>query len=283
MTTTDTTPSPHTTPSSDTARMTISAHIEAVAAEGQKFAAAARRGDIDAPVSACPGWQLRDLVRHLGEIHLWAAGNVALRPGSGLDIEDRSELAEQWPDLAVFWPEDGHLVDWYLQTNANLVETLRAAPADVPAPTFLPAPSPLAMWARRQAHETAIHRLDAEQAAGTSTAFDPAFAADGIDELLYGFYESVVRTAERQIPLEAPQTIRVHAHDTGDDWSMTISAGGIHAAPDATSADLVLTATASDLYMTLWNRGEGPTITATGDHRLLELWHEHTGVRWELD
>ncbi len=283
MTTTDTSPSPNTTSPPDRARMTIAAHIEAVAAEGRKFAAAARRGDPDAPVTACPGWQLRDLVRHLGEIHLWAAGNVALRPGSGLGIEDRSELAEQWPDLAVFWPEDGQLVDWYLRTNANLVETLRAAPADVPAPTFLPAPTPRAMWARRQAHETAIHRLDAEQATGTSTGFDPTFAADGIDELLYGFYASVVRTADRQIPLEAPQTIRVHTDDTGDDWSMTISPGGICAARDATSADLILTATASDLYAALWNRGEGPTITATGDHRLLELWHEYTGVRWGLD
>ena len=32
--------------------------------------------------------------------------------------------------------------------------------------TFLPAPSPRAMWARRQAHETAIHRVDAQLAAG---------------------------------------------------------------------------------------------------------------------
>lgn len=31
--------------------------------------------------------------------------------------------------------------------------------------TFLDAPSPLAFWARRQAHETAIHRADAQLAA----------------------------------------------------------------------------------------------------------------------
>ena len=49
--------------------------------------------------------------------------------------------------------------------NANLIEALDSASPDLEAWTFLPAPSPLAMLARRQAHETAIHRYDAESAA----------------------------------------------------------------------------------------------------------------------
>ena len=53
-------------------------------------------------------------------------------------------------------------------------------------------PSPLAFWARRQAHETAVHRYDAQSAApggppAPAGAFDPAFAADGVDELIMGF------------------------------------------------------------------------------------------------
>src|SRR6204780_1534249 len=52
---------------------------------------------------------------------------------------------------------------------------------------FLDAPSPLAFWARRQAHEPAIHRADAESAAGDVTPFPAVFAADGIDELLVCF------------------------------------------------------------------------------------------------
>ena len=35
---------------------------------------------------------------------------------------------------------------------------------------FLPAPSPLAFWARRQAHETGIHRADVESAGFACTA-----------------------------------------------------------------------------------------------------------------
>ena len=45
---------------------------------------------------------------------------------------------------------------------------LRSAPADLDCFTFLPAESARHFWARRQAHETAIHRVDAENAAGGS-------------------------------------------------------------------------------------------------------------------
>ncbi|HUV48815.1 MAG TPA: maleylpyruvate isomerase N-terminal domain-containing protein [Actinomycetes bacterium] len=263
--------------------MSVAEHIKVVGVEGQSFAAAARRGAWDAPVPACPGWDLRDLVRHLGEIHLWAAANVARRPGAKLDLDDRSELATSWPDLAVFWPADDDLIDWYLQTSANLVEALESAPSDMLAETFLPAPSPLAMWARRQAHETAVHRFDAENATGTTTGFDPVFAADGVSELLYGFYENVPRPEEKAIPLERDHTIHVHADDTGNDWYMTLGRRSITRAHTDAPIDLALAGTACDLYLALWNRGDDVTITATGDRRLLETWHTYTGLRWDLD
>ena len=266
-----------------TSPISVGEHTKLVRLEGLNFAAAARRGEWDAPVPACPGWDLRDLVRHLGEIHLWAAANVAQRPGATLDLEDRSELAISWPDLAVFWPADDDLIDWYLQTNANLVDVLESAPADVAADTFVPAPSPLAMWARRQAHETAVHRFDAENTTGTTAGFDPVFAADGVSELLYGFYENVPRPESKTIPLERDQTIHVHAHDTGSDWYMTLGRRSIARAHADAPIDLTVTGTASDLYLALWNRGDDSTITATGDRNLLETWHTYTGLRWDLD
>lgn len=46
--------------------------------------------------------------------------------------------------------------------------------------------NPEAPWTRRMAHETAIHRLDAESALGKGpeTRFSAEFANDGIDEFL---------------------------------------------------------------------------------------------------
>lgn len=265
------------------ARMTVPEHIGVVRDEGRRFAEAARDADLDEPVTGCPGWTVRDLVRHLSEIHLWAAANVAGRPGATLDLEDRSDLRASWPDLAVFWPEDDELIDWYLRTNRNLVTVLESAPADVEVDTFLPAPSPLAMWARRQAHETSIHRYDAQSAAGAARSFDPAVAADGVDELLYAFYESVTRPDGRRLPITQDRLIGIHAIDTNDRWFMTVGPRTIAATPGGGNPDLTISGTAADLYVSLWNRGDDTTITSAGDKRLLQLWHEHTGVRWDLD
>ena len=66
-------------------------------------------------------------------------------------------------------------------------EALRSAPADLECWTFLPADSPLAFWARRQAHETTIHRVDVESISASLTPLDAQLSADGIDELLFGF------------------------------------------------------------------------------------------------
>lgn len=254
--------------------MEIIEHIDAVEQEAQLFAKGARRAGWESEVTYCPGWNVRDLVRHLAEIHLWAAGRVAKRT-SKLFPDDISEHKETWPDLAVFWPDDDDLVDWYLETNANLVDALRAASPDDEMPTFLPAPSPLAMWARRQAHEIAVHRFDAEYAAGMETTFDPRFASDGIDEIVRAF-----APRKDEFPTESVRTMAVHARDTGDRWVITMAPEGITSTRGGGAADATLTGSASDLYLALWNRRDDEAITIDGDAALIRLWRENHRVRW---
>ena len=254
--------------------MEIAEHITVVGQEARSFAAAAEQSGLEVNIPTCPEWDMRDLVRHLGEIHLWAAARVAKRTAK-LWPDDISEHVESWPDLAVFWPDDDELIGWYRATNDNLVRALESAPPDLDCPTFLPAPSPLAMWARRQAHETAVHRFDAENAGGTASGFDRAFAADGIDELLGGF-------APRKggIPVATAQAMVVHATDTDDRWHLTIGPDGITTLRGDGRADATLTGHASDLYLALWNRSGDANITVTGDRELLDTWHENVRVRW---
>jgi uncharacterized protein (TIGR03083 family) len=254
--------------------MEIAGHIAIVAGEAKLLAAAARQGGLDADVTTCPGWDMRELLRHLIEIHLWAAAHVA-QPHDKPWIDDREELVAFWPELAVFWPDDDALVDWYLASNANLVHALESAPLDVEAFTFLPAPSPLAMWARRQAHETAVHRFDGENAAGIPTEFDPTFAADGIDELVAGF-----APRKQEFPVDRDKIMHIHAADTGDHWLMTLRPDGITTTRGDGPADVSLSGTAADLYLVLWNRKGNSSIDVTGDHELLEKWHGNTRVRW---
>ena len=53
-----------------------------------------------------------------------------------------------------------------------------------PVYSFSPAHRRAGFWPRRMAHETTVHRVDAEQAAGRPVAPVPAaLAVDGIDEV----------------------------------------------------------------------------------------------------
>ena len=72
----------------------------------------------------------------------------------------------------------------------------------------------MAFWARRQAHETGIHRADAESPAGRggTTLFPPEFAVDGIEEMLFGFLLS----GDGGLRADPPRTLHLQATDT--DW-----------------------------------------------------------------
>ena len=255
--------------------MEISRHIEAVRDEGRRFAEAGASTSLDTPIQYCPGWTMRDLLRHLSEIHLWASAHVALR-ATKMWVDDLAELTGYWPDLAVFWPDDSELVDHYLATNENLLKALENAPADLDAMTFLPAPSPLAMWARRQAHEIAVHRYDAEHAAGMISGFDPLFAADGIDELLCAF-----APRRNSLPVNDTKRMGITTVDTADQWVVTLGPDGIETSRGGGDTDVNVTGTAEDLYLMTWNRGDRDTLLIDGDRSVIDTWHGNQRVRWE--
>ncbi len=122
----------------------------------------------------------------------------------------------EWDESA---PEDADLVDWYGDLHRRLADALAAAPADLECWTFLPAPSPLEFWARRQAHETTVHRVDAEAAlGGDPSPVEADFAADGVDEALLRFQVRERGRADR------PCTLRLRADDVpGADWLLHLS------------------------------------------------------------
>jgi len=179
---------------------------------------------------------------------------------------------------------DPDLLAWFRAGHAALVETLSTADPGRRYATFMDAPSPLAFWARRQAHETAIHRADAESALGIRPGYPPDFAADGIDELIMGFGQrrKYRPSAEHQSSLDVRTT------DTGHAWHVGAEDGRIQArrepsAPgSAARADGTVAGPASGLYLFLWNRCDADQagVTIAGDTGLLRTWQSSVRVRW---
>jgi uncharacterized protein (TIGR03083 family) len=250
--------------------MRISEHVDRLAHEGAALAGAAERAGLSAAVPTCPGWTVRDLVRHVGNVHRWAATYVRERRSTPLDEAEEEALFGPMPG-------DGVLVDWYRAGHAALVTDLRSAPADLDCWHFLRAESPLAFWARRQAHETTIHRADAESATGPVTGVPASFAADGIDELLSGFY-----TRPRgRLRSDPARTLAVVATDVDAAWTFEIGPERNVVVPGAAEhAQCRVGGPASDVYLALWNRRGFDDLDVRGDRSVLDLWRGRATIRW---
>src|SRR5258706_8497819 len=70
---------------------------------------------------------------------------------------------------------------WVREGAEHLAATLESHSPDDVCWTWAP-PANVGFWRRRQAHETAMHRVDAQLASGAAEPIEPALAADAIDE-----------------------------------------------------------------------------------------------------
>jgi len=261
-------------------------HIARLREEGELLASTAERAGLDALVPACPGWRVRDLLKHVGYVHRWAAGYVREQHPRWVDRASEKEILAGGP-------RDDALAGWFRDGHAALVRALEAAEEDMTCWTFLDAPSPLAFWARRQAHETAIHRVDAEQAAagaaaaemagpgaGDGAPFAPRFAADGVDELIMGF---LGRDAQRGTWDGPAGVLGLHADDGAAGaahWRVAARPGHLTVAREAGPADCDVTGPAAGLYLLLWNRRDADGLQVRGDAAKLADFREHFHVTW---
>jgi uncharacterized protein (TIGR03083 family) len=247
----------------------VADHIAALRRQGTLLAEAAERADLEEPIPTTPEWSMRDLVRHMGDVHRWARTHVAEGRMQPIGREELSKIAGPLPG-------DAGLLDWFREGHDRLVRTLETADPQIQCWSFLPAPSPLAFWARRQAHETGIHRADAQSPTGRITPFLPDLAVDGIDELLLGFFggngDKAAKTPTR--------TLYVRATDADAGWLAFMKDRSLrHDGPDP-MADCAVRGAASDLYLLLWNRRMADGLEVTGDRSVLDDWRQNAQVHW---
>jgi uncharacterized protein (TIGR03083 family) len=118
-------------------------------------------------VPACPGWTLEQLFGHLGSIERWAAAVVL----GGTYVEEPAP------------PATGAAV-WFLDGSTAFLDTMRSLEPEAPCWNFGPPPRTAGFWLRRQAHEHAIHLIDACQASGLAAPdLGADFMLDGVDEV----------------------------------------------------------------------------------------------------
>src|SRR5690606_14849756 len=131
----------------------------ALRAEAPAFRqAAGQPGALDATVPSCPGWTVADLVRHLGAVYRW------VRSHASRGVTSRPEQPRPVADDDV--PTGPAALTWWDGEYAALSTVLDKLDPEMPAWNWAPQPKKVGFWHRRMAHETAVHRWDAQMATG---------------------------------------------------------------------------------------------------------------------
>lgn len=234
-------------------------YLRAIADESAALLDAAERAGLDAPVPSCPGWSVADLLGHIGGVQYWAAEMSQRAPGGDYIARDQGAV-----------PVAEERAAWFAAGTAALVAALDR-PQDEPAWTWIP-PGTVGFWQRRQAHEAAMHRVDAELASGIEApAIAPEIAADGIDEFL-----TMVGAFGAAGAGDPGSTLHFHCTDVTGEWLARIETSGVVIEREHAKGDVAARGTASDLLCWLEGRGPVERLEVFGDASLLDRWRAAT-------
>lgn len=229
--------------------------------EAGRLRAAALAAGPDAAVPTCPEWTVHRLVAHTASAFDMVSG--ALRAADPWSPPPRPSRPEGDFDAALAV---------YDERLATMLELLRSVDPNAPAWHFSPtAPKTAASLARRMAHETTVHRIDAQAALGGApdqdTPVDPEVAADGVDEVLRWLIQ---RWTDQWATGGLAGTVLYHAADAGRAWTVRLVTGQLpQTAPESLAEpDASVVGLADAVYRAAWGRPSGATVT--GDPALLQ-------------
>ncbi|ADP81690.1 maleylpyruvate isomerase family mycothiol-dependent enzyme [Pseudofrankia inefficax] len=240
-------------------------HAAALVEQNDLFADLLGDADLATPVPTCPGWDLTQLMRHVGRGHRWAAAMVEAR---AVDIIDPRTVAGGKP------PADG-AVAWLRESPALLLDAVAVDP-DAPVWTFT-GPRPAHWWVRRRLYEAVVHRVDAALALGTGYTVEPALAADGVSEWL-----GLLAARPDGTALRDGATLHLHATDGGlgsdGEWTVRGGPGGITWDHGHGKGDTAVRAAAADLLLALLRRlpADDGSLEIVGDDGLWTGWLANT-------
>jgi uncharacterized protein (TIGR03083 family) len=227
--------------------------------------------ELSLPIPTCPEWTLRQLVTHVGRAHRWAAEITRTR--SDVFIPFRQVPDGKLPD------DHAEQLAWLRAGAARIVEAVREADGDI-VWTFT-GPAPAGFWLRRMAHETLVHRVDAQLAVGSAPepVIDADVAADAIDEWLTLLTGGILGNADDRANA-LPAGVALHIHATDDalggrgEWMIRHDADGLTVEPGHGKGDAALTGPATTLLLVLMRRKPvpDPAVTVHGDNAVVDGW-----------
>lgn len=245
--------------------MTPDEHLAMLRTEGMRLAAMPPDA-LDAPVPTVPGWTLERVVRHTGRVHRWVSATLAAGPDASMATSASAESL----------PHGRDCLPAYRDALDELLAEFDKHDFDRPAPTFT-GQGAVRFWARRQAHEVAVHRVDAADAvhaAGGSAPepVDSLGAADGVDE--WARLVLIRALPEVPTPLHG-KTVHLHGTDTPDaEWLLTFGPDGVKVEAGHAKGDVAIRGTAQELLLTMWRRRPLATLEMFGDtdvaHRMVD-------------
>ena len=105
----------------------------------------------------------------------------------------------------------------------------------------------------------------------------PSFAADGIDELLNGFFGR----PGGLLVADPPVSMALVPTDIDAGWTLSIEPAGRRLVAGEMPAQLTVVGPASELYLLLWNRSGTERLELRGDAAVLDLWRAKATITWK--
>jgi uncharacterized protein (TIGR03083 family) len=237
--------------------MSTPAYSELVAAvrrEGAGIVAAAQLG-LDAPVTTCPDWDVEALVRHVCRVYSRAEYLVSHRV---------TQRPDEFPTVP-----DGEPLAALESMLDDLVTALQEAAADTAVFVWLDNAEPTAaFWARRMAHESSVHRFDAQIAHEMPQPIDAELAADGIDELIDVIAPMLY---DRNGGTGPVGTVELHSTDDVS-WCLDLEPDSVERLEVVSEPDASARGTSSTLLLAAYGRVPWTSLTIDGDIELLNSW-----------
>ena len=209
------------------------------------------------PVPTCPGWDTNTLAKHMGMVYLHQAFVIEsserpenkehLRYLTGSETEMELLAAGHSAISDALDPDRAERTTWSWHHNDFSVD----------------------FWFRRMAHETVIHRVDAQIANGITPEISELLALDGVDEVLdflplLGSWDGAPNVDFGIVSISA------HTSTGQKHWTLefTSEKASVTASTQVDpNARLIISADAAAMDLYLWGRLESsdPRITLTGD------------------